>query len=95
MNKITLSVLILIVLISFLDINASAASTFSGNGTEGSPYIISSYEDLCLLRDIVDSGNSFSDYYFKQTSDIIFPAETNWNPIGEICDDSMIPFSGH
>ena len=55
---------------------------FYGNGTYESPFIISSYEDISLLRDLVNSGISFSCFYFRQDSDIDFIQGDNWVPIG-------------
>ncbi len=60
------------------------AYVFSGNGTRYDPYLISSYEDLAGLRDMVDSGNNVSGKYFRQTADIVFPDGTVWNPIGKL-----------
>lgn len=57
---------------------------FEGNGTKYDPYLISSYEDLSGLRDIVDSGNNLNGKYFRQTADIVFPDGENWNPIGAL-----------
>lgn len=57
---------------------------FVGYGTQYDPYMIDSYEDICRLRDIVDSGDGLSDVYFKQTADILFPDGEVWNPIGDL-----------
>lgn len=55
-----------------------------GRGTKYNPYLISSYEDICKLRDIVDGGDDLNEIYFRQTTDIIFPDGENWNPIGDL-----------
>ncbi len=57
-------------------------------GGEFNPYLISNYGDLCLLRDLVDNGNDMSGLFFKQTEDICFPDDENWNPIGEIDNEN-------
>lgn len=57
-----------------------------GGGTKYNPYLISSYEDIVKLRDMVDNGNSLGGVYFRQTEDIIFPDGINWDPIGSLAD---------
>ncbi len=57
--------------------------SFEGSGTEDDPFLITNYDDLCLLRDCVDYGIPYSGYYFRQTADIRFPDGENWNPIGD------------
>lgn len=68
------------------------AEMFSGKGVQYEPYLIESYEDLCALRDAVDSGNDFSGQYFKQTADIAMPEGTLWNGIGDAVEAKY--FSG-
>ncbi len=67
----------------YYEISELVKDGFKGEGTANKPYLISSYEDLCLLRDAVDQGYSFKDKYFLQTEDIVFPDGVNWNPIGD------------
>lgn len=55
-----------------------------GGGTKYNPYLVSSYEDLVRLRDMVDGGNNLEGVYFRQTEDISFPNGINWNPIGDL-----------
>ena len=43
-----------------------------GSGTPGSPYLISSASDLTTLASEVNSGTSYSGYYFKLNADIDF-----------------------
>ncbi len=57
-----------------------------GGGTKYNPYLVSSYEDIVKLRDMVDGGNSLGGVYFRQTEDIIFPDGINWDPIGSLAD---------
>lgn len=65
---------------------------FQGEGTEKNPFLITSLEDLKLLRDNVDYGVNYQGYYFAQTEDLFFPDGENWNPIGSV-RESLI-FSG-
>ena len=45
---------------------------FEGAGTEASPYLIKTYNDLKTLADEVnDNGNTFEGAYFRQTADIV------------------------
>ncbi len=59
---------------------------FNGNGAKYDPYLISTYDDLCLLRDLVDSGNGLNGKFFLQTSDIEMPENETWNGIGELLE---------
>ena len=76
--------------------------SFSGEGSKEKPFLISSYQDLCLLRDCVDNGENYRGFYFEQTDDISIPKGVNWNPIGELINlDPLrpsyvfsLPFSG-
>ncbi len=54
---------------------------FEGTGSIEDPYLIESVDDLCLLRDMVNKGQSFSGVCFKQTTDIDLTG-TDWEPIG-------------
>lgn len=56
--------------------------SFNGNGTQKSPYEISSLEDFELFRDLVNSGQTFKRTYFIQTADIDLANVDNWIPIG-------------
>ncbi|MFA6330994.1 MAG: GLUG motif-containing protein, partial [Clostridia bacterium] len=71
--------------------NAIVAYAWSGSGTSGNPYLISSKTDLIALRTAVNSGTTYSGYYFKMTADISLTGE-EWMPIGNI--DSC-PFEGN
>lgn len=57
------------------------AATWTGEGTESSPYLISSLTDLTNLRDSVNAGMEYGGNYFKLTADIDCGSE-NWTPIG-------------
>lgn len=60
---------------------ASAAYYDDHAGTGADPYIISSAEDLKLMRDRVNDGSEFGKYY-QLSADIDISAETEWEPIG-------------
>lgn len=64
---------------------------FSGSGTEDDPFLISSYDDICRLRDCVNYNVTYKNQWFKQTADIVFPDE-NWTPIGSL--DANYSFMG-
>lgn len=76
------------------------SSSLSGNGTQESPYLITSAADLRYLADVVNKGTSFEGKYFRQTADIFintapynseeFKKQELWIPIG--CNDNA--FSG-
>ena len=55
---------------------------FAGNGTQASPYLISSVNDLEHFRDLVNAGESFAYRYFKQIEDLDLQSIGNWTPIG-------------
>ena len=57
---------------------------FEGQGTVVDPFKIASYRDLCILRDNVATGYSYSNKYFVQTEDISFPDGEYWKPIGNV-----------
>ena len=82
------------VLISSVNVYAATKKYgFEGYGTQYDPYLITSYEDICELRDIVDNGDNLSRIYFRQTTDILFPEGEMWNPIGDLL--SGFAFSGY
>ena len=55
---------------------------FYGKGTEKNPYEIRNAEDLKLLAEKVNSGETYTNKYFKQTANIDLENEPNWTPIG-------------
>ena len=55
---------------------------FEGQGTLHDPYLINSISDLINLRDAVNSGESFLNKHFLQTTDIDLESIQNWEPIG-------------
>ena len=63
----------------------SAASVWSGEGTEADPYLINNAEELAFLSEAVNSGNAFAGTYFLMTADIdlgVAPYNAGWTPIG-------------
>lgn len=56
--------------------------TFSdGDGSEDSPYLISSVQDFLMLQANVNAGNKYSNKYFKLTCSIDLNGN-QWTPIG-------------
>ena len=56
-------------------------TSWSGSGTSGSPYLITSAQELAGLAYMVNSGTNYSGTYFRQTQDIDLSAHY-WTPIG-------------
>ena len=73
---------------------------FDGNGTENNPYLISSKEDLKMMRDLInneDSSAAFRNCTYLQTIDIDLENE-KWTPIGKRDFDEVATerlFAGH
>lgn len=55
---------------------------FDGFGIKTNPYLIEDVEDLKLLAEKVNSGETYTNKYFKQTANIDLENEPNWTPIG-------------
>ena len=55
---------------------------FDGFGIKTNPYLIEDVEDLKLLAKKVNSGETYTNKYFKQTANIDLENEPNWTPIG-------------
>ena len=63
---------------------ATIILTLNGNGTEESPYLISSVEDLQDFAELINNSETnsmFNTAYYKQTADIDL-AGIQWTPIG-------------
>ncbi len=59
------------------------AIPWAGEGTEEKPYLIEYPSQLDLLASNVNSGNKYTDTYFKQTADLTYDGtENNYTPIG-------------
>lgn len=61
---------------------AQSSDYFEGNGTQDSPYLISSKDGLKAFRNTVNQGQNYKGVYFQQTSDIDLSGE-EWVPVGE------------
>lgn len=91
-KKIRVCVLLFLLLIFTLP---AMAQTYSGgNGTEKSPYLISTVADLQALATAVNDGKDYRDFYFKLTTDLDLKSvcykvdgtpenDKSWIPIGE------------
>ena len=81
----------LTVMFVFGAISAGAAENvpFSGNGTEGDPYLITSVEELVTLSQLVNGGNDFAGKHIKLTKGLSLSGKA-WEPIGT----SHSPFAG-
>lgn len=55
---------------------------FDGFGIKTNPYLIEDVEDLKLLAEKVNSGETYTNKYFKQTANIDLENKPNWTPIG-------------
>lgn len=64
---------------------------FEGSGTSASPYLIKTADDLMMLAEAVNNGESYKGQYFKQTANISLSSITSaYQPVG----DSSAPFEG-
>ncbi len=54
----------------------------SGAGTEASPFLVTSLDDLQFLRDRVNNGLTYKGMFLKQTKDISMLSISSWTPIG-------------
>jgi len=60
----------------------AAAAGWSGSGSEGDPYLISTPAQLKELADEVAAGNTFAGQWFAVTADLDMSIHSNWGPIG-------------
>ena len=68
----------------------TATAAFEGEGTEESPYLISTKEDLHMLSDLINNAETAESYYkkhYKQTTDIDLENEAFY-PIGDWREDA-------
>lgn len=72
--------MLLLVMLAWGGGNVYAAS-WNGNGTEASPYLISSTGDLVELAAAVNNG-TLGSVYLRQTADIVFPSGASHTAIG-------------
>ena len=80
---------ILTTLIVLLFTFGAWAQFSSGDGTTGSPYLLSTEEDLRNLAIEVNGGNSYTDVCFQLTGNITL-SDRSWTPIG----NATTPFGG-
>ena len=68
---------------------------FQGDGnTAENPYLIRNVNDLKLLAEKVNGGETYTNKYFKQTANIDLENEPNWTPIGTMLVEEGRPFQG-
>ena len=67
----------------YLNVTGSG-SAFEGQGTEASPYKLSTAKNLTRLKELVKAGKIPENTYFILTDDITLPE--GWTPIGETID---------
>ena len=71
----------------------AAEGTWKGKGTESSPFLLSSENDLEKLEESVNTdGLSFDGTYFKFTKNITLPS--GWTPVGALKSGEISPWSG-
>lgn len=70
----------------------TASASLAGEGTQASPYIVATAEDLAYLAKSVNEGNTYEGKYITQTADIDLGGK-EWTPIGHR-SPSENPFSG-
>ena len=61
--------------------NGTAATAWSGSGTEAAPYLITNADELAYFRNLVDGGRTFAGEYVKLTQNITL-SNVNFDPIG-------------
>lgn len=70
----------IICILSCFQVKAKESYDWEGDGSYSSPYLIDSVSDLELLRDLVNSGETFEGVYFRQTTDLFL--KEAWIQIG-------------
>ena len=73
---------------------AVANSSFRGDGSSASPYLISNVNELEMLRQKVAAGNEYTGKYFKLTKNIDMSSIPNWLGIGTGGGSSQYCFEG-
>lgn len=99
MSKAKMSIVLTVILSLLLSFFVSAETVipFEGEGTEKSPYLIGTAEEMYHFAEIVNGGYSFEGEYLKLTDDLLlFDAgtstaelKTTWTPIGTDFDCSF------
>ena len=95
MKKI-LSILTILFICGWTNVKAVG---WTGSGTVGDPYQITTDANLALLATNVNAGTTYSGVYFKLMNDISLSGYANWTPIGSVTTLSPTfsgtPFSGN
>ena len=76
--------------------DGTASASLKGDGTQDSPYLVETAEDLAFLAKSVNEGNTYEGKYIVQTADIDLGGK-EWTPIGHQKVNSAetdAPFSG-
>ena len=77
------------------NVSNSAKLAITGNGTQASPYIISTARDVITLSNNVLGGNTYAGKYIQLANDINLGGVTIWTPIGLYNNGvGSKPFSG-
>lgn len=63
--------------------DGSASQWTQGLGTEDSPYLLTSAQNLAYLANSVNNGQSYAGVYFKLTTDVDLQS-LSWTPIGAV-----------
>ena len=77
--------------------DGTADTVWDGEGTQASPYLITSAAELAGLASNVNGGNNYSGKCFKITNniDLTNTANADWTPIGTIGNNAnSFPFNG-
>ena len=81
-TKIILVLLSVMLIVGIMPIGMLTVSAYSGNGSETSPYLITSASDLAQFATDVNNGVNTINMYYKLTADIDISGYENWTPIG-------------
>lgn len=97
-HKLTSIVIVLALCLSLVPMAALPAAAaeeapWEGTGAQANPYLISTAADLQALATNVNDGTSYSDKYFKMTTDIDLSdvcgvGKDSWTPIGRYIDSN-------
>lgn len=75
---------------------APVQADFTGEGTEASPYLIKTIDDMNKLSQLVATGNDFKDKFFKLANDLDFSslAPGTYAPVGDMINKFQGTFDG-
>ena len=89
------TILLLLFILAWTNVNAVG---WTGSGTSGDPYQISTAAHLALLATNVNGGTAYAGIYFKLMNDISLSGYPSWTPIGNVISlvaGTGTPFSGN